>query len=81
MQIIDIIGVRRGVRKDGTPYVQISYTEQDLSWVGKKAGTVFLDPNAFPDAGKVQPGDVADAVIAHNGKYVNCYHFEVKMKV
>lgn len=81
MQIIDIIGVRRGARKDGTPYVQIAYTEQDLAWVGKKAGTVFLDPKVYPDASKVQPGDVVDAVIAQNGKYVNCYHFEVRMKV
>ena len=79
MQMIEIVGVRRGTRKDGKPYVQIAYTEPDNAWVGVKAGTVYLDPVAYPSSNTVKPGDVAEAVIAQSGKYVNCYHFEVRL--
>lgn len=77
MQTIEIVGVRRGARKDGAPFVQISYTEKDPMWVGLKAGDVYVDPNTYSDAAIVKPGDVADAVIAQRGPYRNCYHFAV----
>ena len=79
MRVIEIVGVRRGNKKDGRPFVQIAYTEPDQGWNGLKAGSVFLDPASIPDASKVKPGDIAEAVIERAGNFVNCYHLQVKL--
>ena len=80
MQTIEIVGVRSGTQqKTGKPFVQIAFTEHDPLWRGVKAGDVYLDPAVYPDANRVNVGDVAEAVIVRRGPYVNCYHFAVKL--